>query len=112
MTPSNKERSIDRDRLLHETFKHLTTLSSAAILLIATVLVKGGFRDTWTGGRALMFFLASNFVSILVMLLISTEGRNGWAYRVLLLAGVCITFISFEGGLIAVLYFTWVNFGF
>jgi hypothetical protein len=112
MKRENKKRSLDRDHLLHETFKQLTTLSSAAILLIATLMVKGGFQETRSVGRALIFLLVSNFASIFVMLLLSTDSQATLAYRIALFASICISVMAFEGALFSVLYFTWSNFGF
>jgi hypothetical protein len=54
-------------KLLHDTYKHLTTLSSAGIVVVATLLAKGNMRSTVWAVVALVAFCQSNLISVGLM---------------------------------------------
>jgi hypothetical protein len=64
---------VEHTKLLHDSFKHLTTLSSATILVVATVAIQNlvSRPPLIVAGLALLFFCLCNLMSVLGMFLIA-----------------------------------------
>jgi hypothetical protein len=63
-------------KLAHETFKHLTTLSSGSILVISTFLIRPGIKNARAAMVGLACLLVSNVLSITLMFSL-TKKING-----------------------------------
>ena len=98
-------------KLFHETYKHLTTLSSASILVVSSFLVKGGMEGAIAAYAAMVCMLACILCSLLQMLTIAS-GREP---RVKLVLGrvtltEALALFSFSGGIMCIVLFAKANF--
>jgi hypothetical protein len=83
------------EKLYHETFKHLTTLGSAATLLLSTFILKGGPASGAFLSAIILFFI-SNLASVWMMFVISGNAANGVVtHRSMRAFGVICTMVPF-----------------
>ena len=108
-----KDRILDTIRFWQDTFKHLTTLSSGAIVILATFLDKSGNPSRlWLVGAifALLILSVISSVVALVWLSLSHMGvvtGGGNPHRSMRLVSICeiLSMASFILGLVALAVF-------
>jgi hypothetical protein len=108
---------IEGLKLFYDTFKHLTTLSTASLLLLATLLEKFFKAPLWTTLIGVTFFaLIVSLVSALSAMLAygsfihSLDNRNARYVKVLGIGGIIGALGGFIVGIIALVAFTLRNF--
>lgn len=108
---------IEGLKLFYDTFKHLTTLSTASLLLLATLLEKFFKAPLWTTLIGVTFFaLIVSLVSALSAMLAygsfihSLDNRDARYVKVLGIGGIVGALGGFIVGIIALVTFTLRNF--
>ena len=99
-------------KLFHDTFKHLTTLSTGSILLLVTFFDKF-LQWNFLATLSLLAFIASTLISFLLMLFLAKDvsimgkptGRD-WLFR----WGAWVAVISFVLGILILVVFAASNF--
>jgi len=116
-TQSLSSEELEGFKLLHDTFKHLTTLSTGSILLLSTFL-KDIFKSpewSWLVAVSIIFFLASTIASVIVMIAFGdTVYNKGGSLSVPGLeriAGPCVavSWATFLLGMVALVVFSLKN---
>lgn len=79
MLKNPEERILEALKLDHDTFKHLTTISTGSILLLATFIEKLFQNPDWKGLIAFTFvaLMICTYTSVIEMFRISHEGVAG-----------------------------------
>jgi hypothetical protein len=79
MLKPSVERTLDSLKLDHDTFKHLTTISTGAILILASFIEKFFQNPAWKGLIAFTFLslMICTYMSVIEMFRISHEGVAG-----------------------------------
>lgn len=115
-TPEDLEkRKVEGHKLAFDLFKHLTTLSSGSVLVLAVMLDRAfpGAAHRWLVGVAVAAFMANVGCSVVVMLVAAAEllaagqpPAKGRDYTVSMMAGAGVTF---GVGVAALVVFVFVN---
>ena len=79
MAEEKQNQELEGNKLDHDTYKHLTTLSTGAILLLATFLEKFFQQPEWKFliGIAFVSLIISTVASVAAMFLISHDVSSG-----------------------------------
>jgi len=101
-------------KLFHDTFKHLTTLSTGSILLLVTFFDKFKFLQwKFLATISLIAFIISTLISFLLMLFLAKDvyimGKptsRDWLFRL----GAWVAAVSFVLGIIILVLFAASNF--
>lgn len=108
---------LEGKKLIFETFKHLTTLSTAAILILVTFLEKFFTNSHWKSLIVVAFsaFILSAFTSVITMLSVAIVLRSENTARADITARIgcmslLLTFGSFFTGIISLVLFVIKNF--
>jgi ABC-type sulfate transport system permease component len=96
-------------KLLHETYKHLTTLSSASILVMSTFLAKGDMENVKAAYAAIVSLLICNVCCIVLMFGIA-RGEYPSRDRVTHILAEMLALTSFVTGLGLIAAFGSANF--
>ena len=116
MLKNTEERTLESLKLDHDTFKHLTTISTGSILILATFIEKFFQNPNWKGLIAFTFvsLMICTYTSVIEMFRISHEGVAGkpsnkkrplWSKMVPLLSCGC-----FLLGILSLVVFSMKNF--
>jgi hypothetical protein len=75
MIKDDEERTLESLKLDHDTFKHLTTISTGSILILATFIEKFFQNPSWKGLIAFTFvsLMICTYTSVIEMFRISHE---------------------------------------
>jgi hypothetical protein len=108
---------IEGYKLLHDTFKHLTTLSTGSILLLATFL-KDLFTSPewpWLVATSIVLFLLSTIASVIVMTafgdVVYSKGESLSVPGLDRVAAPCVplSWVTFLLGVVALVVFSLKN---
>jgi|SRR6188474_2874706 len=116
MTDEKKSDELEGNKLDHDTYKHLTTLSTGAILILATLLEKFFQHPEWKFliGITLVSLIVSTIASVAAMFSISYDVSSGTDSNEssLVFSGITIVLScgGFLLGIIAFVIFTLKNF--
>jgi hypothetical protein len=116
MQNGNEGRTLESLKLDHDTFKHLTTISTGSILILSTFIEKFFQNPSWKGLIAFTFvsLMVCTYTSVIEMFRISHEGlarkstnkkRTLWSKMVPLLSCGC-----FLLGILSLVVFSLRNF--
>jgi hypothetical protein len=115
LTPDQKTHQ-EGQKLLYDAFKHLTTLSTGSVLLLATFLEKFFKEPEWKALIAVTFlgFIASIVSAFVTMLALSDsvfnqEVKTETGSRIGA-AGFCFSLITFIIGIVSLVAFVLKNF--
>ena len=114
LTPEEQKAFLDGSKLFHDTFKHLTTLSTGSILLLVTFFDKfKGLRAKSLATYALIGFILSTLGSVFMMIFLSKDVQimgkptpHDWIFRY----GSRITAIVFVLSVLILVIFASINF--
>ncbi|HKR61447.1 MAG TPA: hypothetical protein VJS64_17300 [Pyrinomonadaceae bacterium] len=115
LTPDQKTRQ-EGQKLLYDAFKHLTTLSTGSILILATFLEKFFREPEWTPLIAVAFlgFIAATVSSFITMLALSNSvfklSENTETGSRLGAAGFIFSLVTFVIGISSLVAFALKNF--
>ena len=115
ISPEEQEkRSLEAAKLEYDAFKHLTTLSSGAVVVIAALMDKAfpGAAWKWLAGASAVAFLVSCFFSVIMMLYAAytaenADPKNGLS--VIVVVAFATAAICFLGGVAALASFILIN---
>jgi hypothetical protein len=104
---------IEANKLLHDSYKHLTTLSTGAILILATFLEKFFQNPKWKFliGITFVSFVISTVASVIAMFGISDDIEGDNLFSDLIARSIIIlSSMSFLLGILSLVVFSLKNF--
>jgi len=108
---------LEGNKILHDTYKHLTTLSTGAILILVALMEKFFQQPKWRLliGVTLVSLIVSTVTSVATMFFISSqvttgEETGGLLARLIVLLIVLLSCGGFLLGIIALVVFALRNF--
>ena len=116
MTEAKRKSFLEGHKLFHDTFKHLTTLSTGSILILATLLEKLFKFPTWKILIPIAFagFIVSVIGSVLTMIMLAyalqAHGEPSDTETNVGASGMFTALLGFFIGILSLIIFTVKNF--
>jgi hypothetical protein len=116
-TEAQEKAYLEAQKLIFDTFKHLTTISTGAVLLLLAFLERLFKNPEWQALVAVAFtgFILTTIASIILMVMIATDIRSyGTEFsnkqEAVMMISLVLTILSFSVGIASLVVFALKNF--